>query len=210
MDYLFTFLEGIASFISPCVLPLLPLYISYFAGSEQKKNKALINSIFFVFGFTIVFTAMAIITNLFAVKVLQAIRYIKTIFGILIIILGISYMGLFSIGIFQKIPKLKVNVENLNVLRSLLFGMCFSISMTPCVGTFLTSALLTIATKANISKGIILILLYCLGLGIPFIISSVIIDKLKTVFDFIKKHFNVIKVISGLVLIIMGFYIIFF
>ena len=119
-------------------------------------------------------------------------------------------MELFELRIFSKLPRLKANVENLNVFKSAIFGMCFAISMTPCVGVFLTSALLLIASKESLFKGIILILIYCVGLGIPFIISSVIIDRLKTVFGFIKKHFKVIKILSGIILIIMGIYIIFF
>lgn len=119
-------------------------------------------------------------------------------------------MGLFEIKIFSKFPKITTNVKNLNFFKSLIFGMCFSISMTPCVGTFLTSALLLIASKESLIKGIILILIYSLGLGIPFIISTMLIDRLKNLFNWIKKHFKVIQIISGIILIFMGIYIIFF
>ena len=119
-------------------------------------------------------------------------------------------MGLFEIKIFSKFPKITANVKNLNFFKSLIFGMCFSISMTPCVGTFLTSALLLIASKESLIKGIILILIYSLGLGIPFIISTILIDRLKNLFNWIKKHFKVIQIISGIILIFMGIYIIFF
>lgn len=210
MEFLLTFIEGFASFISPCVLPLLPLYISYFAGAESKKHKAIINSIAFVIGFSIIFVCLATIANILGSKIIAITRIIKIFFGIMVIILGISYIGLFNLKIFEKFPKIKANVENLNFIKSLFFGMCFSISMTPCVGTFLTSALLLIASKESLLKGIALIMFYCLGLGIPFIISSILIDRLKNVFSFIKKHFNVIKIISGLILILMGIYIIFF
>ena len=210
MDYLFTFLEGFASFISPCVLPLLPLYISYFAGKESKKHKAFINSIAFVLGFTVVFTLMAIIVNGLGTRVSQFLRYIKIIFGVIVIILGLSYTGLFKIGFLAKLPKLIINVENLNIFKAFLFGMCFSISISPCVGTFLTSALLLIASRESLVKGVVLILIYCLGLGIPFIISSLLIERLKNTFDFIKKYFGIIKIIFGIVLVCMGIYIIFF
>ena len=103
-----------------------------------------------------------------------------------------------------------MNMKNLNFIKSLMFGTLFSVSITPCVGTFLTSALILIATKTEFLKGIILIVLYCLGLGIPFIVSAVLIDRLKSVFDFIKKNYRIIKIISGLILIIMGIYLMFF
>ena len=95
-------------------------------------------------------------------------------------------------------------------LKSVLFGIIFSISWTPCIGTFLSSALLLIAKEQEIVKGIILMLLYSIGLGIPFILSVILIEKLKSIFDFIKKNYGVIKKISGVVLMIMGVYIIFF
>ena len=92
----------------------------------------------------------------------------------------------------------------------LLFGILFAFSWTPCVGTFLSSALFLIAKEQNVLKGIILILIYSAGIGLPFIISALFIDKLKRTFDFIKKHYNVIKKISGIILILMGLYIIVF
>ena len=90
-----------------------------------------------------------------------------------------------------------------------LLGILFSLTWTPCVGTFLSSALLLIAKEQNVLKGIVLILIYSAGIGIPFIISAIFIDKLKNTFDFIKSHYDIIKKISGIVLIIMGLYIIF-
>ena len=98
----------------------------------------------------------------------------------------------------------------MNFIKSFIFGILFSISWTPCIGTFLSSALLLVASSQNILKGIVLMLLYSIGLGIPFIISVILIDKLKTMFNIIKKHYNIIKIISGIILIIMGIYIIFF
>ncbi len=210
MEFILTFLEGIASFISPCVLPLVPIYISYFATQDSKKHKAIINSLAFVFGFSIVFIALAVFANRFGTVIVGVTKYIKVIFGIIIIILGLNYMNIFKFNFFNKFKKFQMNVKNLNFIKSLIFGMLFSISMTPCVGTFLTSALLLIATEEELMKGLILIVLYCLGLGIPFIISALLIDKLKNIFSFIKKNYNIIEFICGLILIIMGIYLIIF
>ena len=210
MEYILTFLEGIASFISPCVLPLVSIYISYFAGQDSKKHKAIKNSLAFVTGFSIVFIILAVLANTFGTIIVGLTKYIKITFGIIIIILGLNYMNILKFNIFSKLKKFQMDVKNLNFIRSLIFGILFSISMTPCVGTFLTSALLLIATEKELIKGIILIVLYCLGLGIPFIISAILIDKLKNVFNLIKKNYKIIKFICGLILIIMGIYLIFF
>lgn len=210
MNYLLTLLEGIASFISPCILPLLPIYISYFMGSSTKKNKALINSIFFVTGFSLVFILMAIITNKLGQNLLNTIKIIKIILGICTIFLGINYIGITKFNLFSGNKKLQMNLNSLSIPKSLTFGILFSVSMTPCVGTFLASALISIANEKEMLKGIIMMLLYCAGLGIPFIISSVLIEKMKTLIIFIKKNYNIIKIISGIILIIAGIKIIFF
>lgn len=210
MTYLFTFLEGIASFISPCILPLLPLYISYFAGGESKKTKTITNSIAFVLGFSIIFVVLAIIANIVGNTFMNIIKYVKIIFGIVIIFLGLNYIGIFNFNLFGNFKKFNADVKELNFIKSFIFGIFFAISLTPCIGTFLSSALLLIATEENIIMGIILMILYCIGLGLPFIISSVLIDKLRNAFSFIKNNYKIIKIISGAILIIMGIYLIFF
>ena len=213
MDYFLTFLEGFASFISPCILPMVPIYVSYFVGEdkdENKKNKALTNSIGFVIGFTIAFVLLSILASSLGSILNSIIKYVKIFFGILIIILGMNYMGIFNLKFLNRCMTFSTNLKNMNFFKALVFGFLFSLSWTPCVGAFLASALMMIAKQQDFIKGIILILLYSLGLGIPFIISAVIIDRLKSVFDFIKKHYKAIKIISGLILIGMGIYIIFF
>ena len=211
MDYLFTFIEGIASFISPCVLPMLPIYISYFIGEDNKKvSKAVINSIGFVLGFTIVFILLSILASRFGGIISNNIKYVKILFGIIIILLGLNYMEILKIKFLNKTKGINNKVKDLNFFKSMIFGMLFSISWTPCIGTFLASALLLIAKNQDMVKGILLMLVYSIGLGIPFIISAVLLEKLKEVFDFIKKHYDIIKKISGVILIIMGIYMIFF
>ncbi len=210
MDYIFTFLEGIASFISPCLLPMVPIYISYFIGEDNKKSsKAIINSIGFVLGFTIIFLILSIFASKLGNLITEKIKYIKILFGILIIILGFNYMGILQFSFLNKTKGIKYNTNNFNFFKSILFGILFSISWTPCIGSFLGSALMLITKNQDTIKGIILMLIYSLGIGIPFIISVILIEKLKTMFDFIKKNYNIIKIISGVILILMGIYIIF-
>lgn len=210
MEYVFTFLEGFASFISPCLLPMLPIYISYFMGDKENDNKkTIINSIGFVIGFTIVFLLMAIFASTLGIFVSKYLKYIKVIFGIIVILLGLNYMEVLNFKFLNNSKGINMKVKNLNFLKSMLFGILFSISWTPCVGTFLGSALLLVAKGNDLLKGIILMLLYSIGLGIPFVISVILMEKLKSIFDFIKKNYGVIKKICGIVLIIMGIYIMF-
>ena len=210
MEFLFTFLEGIASFISPCVLPMLPIYISYFAGKEDSKtSRALPNSIGFVIGNTIIFILFAIIASYAGALALGIQKYIKILFGVVIIILGLNYMGILKIKFLNKENRIKKKIDDFTFFKTILFGMMFSISWTPCIGSFLGSALLLIANKQNIMQGILLMLVYSIGFGIPFIISAVLTEKLKNFYNLIKKNYKIIKIISGVLLIVMGVYVIF-
>lgn len=210
MDYVFTFLEGIASFISPCLLPMLPIYISYFIGEDDKNtSKAVINASGFVLGFTVVFLILSIFASQLGIFISSNIKYIEIVFGIIIILLGLNYMEIFKIKFLNKSKVINANTKNLNFIKAMLFGILFSISWTPCIGTFLSSALLLVAKQQDMIKGILLMIVYSIGLGIPFIISVTLIEKLKEMFDYIKKNYNAIKKISGIILIIMGAYTIF-
>ena len=207
MEYLLIFLEGIASFISPCLLPMIPIYIAYFTGENEKNLKgAIINSIGFVLGFTIIFMILSIFASQLGGFISANMKYFKILFGILIIIFGLNYMEILKIKFLNKATNIEFDKKNLNFLKSLLFGLIFSISWTPCIGAFLSSALLLIAKNQDLVKGIILILIYSVGLGIPFIISTILIEKIKGIFNFIKKNYGIIRKISGALLILMGIY----
>lgn len=211
MDYLLTFLEGIASFISPCLLPMLPIYISYFVGEDDSNTrKAFINSIGFVIGFTFIFLLLSIFASSIGNLIVNYIKYIKIIFGILIILLGLNYMEILKIKFLNKTNMRKIEHKNLNFWKAIIFGLLFSISWTPCIGTFLSSALLLVAKEQDMLKGIMMMLIYSIGLGIPFIVSAILIEKLKSVFQYIKSHYSIIKKISGIILIIAGIYTIIF
>ena len=211
MEYLFTFLEGIASFISPCLLPMLPIYISYFIGEEEKKSsKKIINALGFVLGFTLVFLILSIFASSLGMIISENIRYIKIVFGVIIIFLGLNYMEAINIKFLNKTIVIDADEKNLNFLKAILFGAIFSISWTPCIGTFLSSALLLVAKHQDMLKGILLMLVYSVGLGIPFVVSVALIEKLKQVFNVIKKNYNIIKKVSGVILIVIGIYTIFF
>ena len=211
MEYVLTFVEGIASFISPCLLPMIPIYISYFIGKDDKNSKKkIINAIGFVIGFSITFMLLSIFASTLGGLISSNIQYIKIVFGVIIILLGFNYAEIIKLKFLNKSKVMKSNTKDLNFIKSVLFGIVFSMSWTPCIGTFLSSALLLIAKEQDLIKGIILMLMYSVGLGIPFVLSVILIERLKSTFDFIKKNYGIIKKVSGVILIIMGLYIMFF
>lgn len=208
MEYILLFLEGIITFISPCILPMLPIYISYFAGGdfENKESKygALKNSIGFVIGFTIVFTLLGTLAGTLGNFIKEYYNILNIIGGAIIIIFGLNYIGVFKIGFLEKSYKVDINVNPFKFLSAMVFGMVFAVGWTPCVGTFLGSALMIAANSQNVLTGAAMLLVYSIGLGIPFIISAVLIGSLKETMDFIKRNYKVINMISGAILIIIG------
>lgn len=203
MSYLILFLEGIITFISPCILPMIPIYISYFVG-ENSNNKAFFNSVSFVLGFSFIFTIMGAGAGSIGVVFSKYSREINTLSGVLMILFGLNYVGLLNISFLQKTLKLKNSIKNFNLFNSFLFGIIFAIGWTPCVGPFLGSALMIASTSSKAIEGVLMLLSYSLGLGIPFVLSSLLIDSLKGSFDFIKRNYNIINKISGILLIIIG------
>ena len=209
MDFFVIFIEGLASFKSPCVLPMLPIYVSYFTGKDKDSKRAVINSLGFVLGFTIIFVLLGIFASTLGKLITTNIRYINIILGIIIILFGLNYIGIFNIKILNKSKGIKKNTDKLSFFSSILFGMIFSVCWTPCVGVFLSSALMISATSENILKGGIMLFIFSLGLGIPFILTSVFLEKLKNTFDFIKKHYDIINKIAGIILIFSGIQLMF-
>ena len=209
MEYLITFIEGIASFISPCILPMIPMYISYFATQDKSIKNTLLNSMGFVLGFTIIFVILGIFAGTLGMIISKYSFYINIILGIILILLGLNYIGVINIKILNKTKGNNQDNKYLSFLKAVLFGMIFSISWTPCVGAFLGSALIMAATYGSIVKGVILLLTYSIGLGIPFIITAIFIEKLKQTFDFIKKNYRIINKIAGGILLVTGILIMF-
>ncbi len=204
MEYLITFIEGIASFISPCILPVIPIYISYFATESKSMKKSIINSLGFVCGFSIIFILLGVFASTFGKFVHEYTDYINIIFGIFLIIIGLNYIGVLFIKFLNKTKGTNQEKKNLTFITSVLFGIIFSLSWTPCVGAFLSSALILASTTGSVLKGATLLLIYSLGLAIPFIVTTLFLEKMKSTFDFIKKHYNIINKISGSILILSG------
>lgn len=206
MDYFISFLEGIITFISPCLLPMLPIYISYFASqnNEDNKKKTLGNALGFVLGFTFVFVILGAFAGTLGSFLIQYKTLINIISGGIVILFGLNFLGIIKIPLLNTQRQFHGNMINTGFFSSILFGMIFSIGWTPCVGAFLGSALILAAQSGESTKGILMLFSFSLGLGIPFIISALLIDRLKSTFDFIKKHYRVINIISGSLLILVG------
>jgi cytochrome c-type biogenesis protein len=203
MPYALTFLEGLISFISPCFLPMLPVYIAYFAGGAEagKGGSAFSGALMFVLGFTTVFMAF----GMFAGSVGSVLAGYRKVLGIacgaLVAVFGLGYMELIPLRLFRgrnlaRVPK--------GMLSSLLFGAVFSVSLTPCVGAFLGSALALASNRGSVAEGALLLLSYSMGLGVPLLLSAVLLSGLSGVFDFLKRHYKTIRFISGAFLVITG------
>lgn len=204
MQYFVSLLEGIITFISPCLLPMLPIYASYFAGgSERSTAKTLKNSLGFVSGFTIIFVIMGALAGTVGSFLKEYQTAVNIISGLVVVFFGLNYIGVFKLNIFKGLNNPMAGKE-LGFFSSLLFGIIFSVGWTPCVGAFLGSALMLASQQGQTVTGIIMLLCYSLGLGIPFVASALLIDKLKSAFTFIKKNYRIINIICGCLLITVG------
>ena len=260
MEYLLTFLEGLASFISPCMLPMIPLYLSYFAGDDEideqepqtspvgdktespaettlqtateetetsgnekksegtknpvvsertdankkasnKKHLVAVRSLFFVIGFTLMFVVFGGLVGLIGGYINKHKTIINIVAGAIVIIFGLSYIGLFGLPFFKGLKK-SYKVDG--AWSAFLFGIVFAVGVGPCTGAFLGSALALASTSGTVAKGLLLLLFYSMGIGIPFIITAVLTDKTKKLFGFIKRHFKAVKIVSGSLLVVMG------
>lgn len=203
MQYFISFLEGIITFVSPCLLPMLPVYVSYFAGGGERDTKKTVkNALGFIIGFTVIFVLMGALAGTLGRLLNRFAVAVNVVSGIIVILFGLSFLGVFKLNIFKG-SKFE-RTQSMGFFTSLLFGIVFSVGWTPCVGAFLGSALLLAATAGHVLEGMLMLLVYSLGLGIPFLISAILIDKLKGAFNFIKKHYNVINAVSGGLLIFIG------
>ena len=204
MQYLISFLEGIITFISPCLLPMLPIYISYFAGGgERTTAKTLKGAVGFVTGFTIVFVMLGALAGTVGSFLREYQTTVNIISGLIVIIFGLNFLGVFKLNIFKGNQR-SVKTDNMGFFSAMLFGIIFSVGWTPCVGAFLGSALMLASQQGHIAEGMLMLLSYSLGLGIPFILSAVLIDYLKSAFNWIKRNYKIINLTSGSLLVIIG------
>ena len=205
MTYFILFLEGIITFISPCLLPMLPIYVSYFAGgsAQEKDNKRVIQNAFgFILGFTSVFVLLGALAGFFGGLLSRYQTAVNIVTGAIVVCFGLNFIGVLRLNIFKGNHGAKKGTPGF--FSSVLFGIVFSVGWTPCVGAFLGSALLLAASGGSMTEGVLMLLCYSAGLGVPFFVSAILIDKVKGAFRFIKKHYGIINMISGLLLVAVG------
>ena len=204
MQYVISFLEGIITFISPCLLPMLPIYISYFAGGgERKTAKTVTCALGFVTGFTLMFMAMGALAGTVGSFLRQYETAVNIVSGLVVIFFGLSFLGVFQLKLFQG-SRYSVNAAKMGFFPALVFGIVFSVGWTPCVGAFLGSALMLASQQGHVVEGMLMLLAYSMGLGIPFVLSAVLIDYLKSAFNWIKRNYRIINAVCGGLLILIG------
>ena len=204
MSYLISFLEGIITFISPCLLPMLPIYITYFAGGgERTTKKTLLGASGFVLGFTCVFVALGALAGTLGSFLKQYQTWVNVISGGVVILFGLNYLGVLRLNLFSG-SRRTMDTSNLGFFSAFLFGVIFSVGWTPCVGAFLGSALMLASQQGSMVQGILMLLCYSAGLGGPFLFSAVLIDQLKGAFNWIKQHYDMVNKVCGGLLILVG------
>ena len=204
MQYVISFLEGIVTFISPCLLPMLPIYISYFAGGgERTTGKTLKSALGFVTGFTAVFMIMGALAGTLGSFLREYQTTVNIVSGLVVIFFGLNFLGVLKLNLFRG-GQHNVDTVNMGFFSALVFGVIFSVGWTPCVGAFLGSALMLASQQGHVVEGMLMLLAYSLGLGIPFVLSAVMIDYLKSAFNWIKNHYAVINAVSGGLLVVIG------
>ena len=211
-ELIIAFGAGLISFLSPCVLPLIPGYISYTSGSSlnellEKKNVNLLPIVLFTVGFSIVFIIFGASATFLGKFLLSNSFPLRIVAGIIIIIFSLHILGVFKIK-FLNYEKRFYADRNKNILSSLLIGMAFAFGWTPCIGPILGSILVLASTEESINKGILLLFFYSLGLAMPFILSGYLIQKFLAISKNLKKNMNLITKTGGSLLLITGILII--
>ena len=209
LNLLVAFSAGFISFLSPCVLPLLPGYISYISGQALdeiiKDNKSvLLKTIFFSIGFSIVFISFGITASFIGQLLISYSNQLRIIAGIIIILFSLQFIGLINLKILNSETRFFTKNYNDNLIFPIIVGAAFGFGWTPCIGPVLGSILALAAIEENIGKGILLLSFYSLGLAIPFIISGILIDKFLFFSKSFRKYISTITKVGGAILLLTG------
>lgn len=212
------FLAGVLSFVSPCVLPLLPSYVSFITGisfadltgasglnnRKHIRRLTMINSIIFIAGFSFVFIAMGASSSAIGAIFIQFQDIIRIAGGILVIVFGLFVSGIFNIKFLLREKKIHLSSKPAGFIGTFLVGMTFAAGWTPCIGPMLGAILAIASVSGSMVFGLKLLTLYSLGLGLPFFISSLAVNSFLSYYKKLNKYMNIIKIVSGILLIIFG------
>jgi len=204
---------GLLSFISPCVLPIVPGYLSFISGVsieelQEKKSKTInrvfFNSLFFVLGFSVVFIALGASATIVSGFLLSYSHIIGKVAGALIFVLGLHFLGLFKIKWLNYEKRFHVGSKQLGLVGSFFVGFAFAFGWTPCIGPILAGILAIAAAEESVGRGITLLSFYSAGLAVPFLLTALAFNKFLSVSSRIKKHFRLVEIIGGVFLIVIG------
>ena len=208
IELIVAFGAGLISFLSPCVLPLIPGYISYISGSSfnelvEKKSINLFPIILFTIGFSVVFIIFGAASTFLGQVLLQNSYELRIAAGLTIIVLSLHIIGIINIKFLNYEKRIQTN-SNTSIYSPILIGMAFAFGWTPCIGPILGSILVLAATEESLNKGILLLFSYSLGLAIPFILSGYLIQRFLIFSKNFKKNINLVSKIGGIILLITG------
>jgi cytochrome c-type biogenesis protein len=206
---------GLVSFASPCILPLIPSYVSYITGisfdelvgpGARRRNMSLtsLHAVAFVSGFTVVFVLLGATASLIGQMMIAYLSEVRIVGGILLIVLGLFVSDIIPIPFLQQDAKIRLKQRPAGFVGTFLVGVVFAAGWTPCTGPFLAAVLMQAAQSDTMSTGMVFLAFYSLGIGIPFILSAVAISAFLSSFSRLRNYLHAIKVISGVVLVIMG------
>lgn len=211
--FLLAFAGGMVSFLSPCVLPLVPGYLSLMSGVSATElssargtdtRRLLRSTLLFVAGFTMVFTALFAGASAVGQLLLRHQLGLNQLAGVLVITMGLFLAGVIAPGFLQRERRLHVLPDRLGVFAPPIMGMAFAFGWTPCIGPILSVVLATAATQETLGRGVGLLVAYSLGLGVPFVAAGVAFGRLTGVFGWVKGHFRLLNVVSGTFLVLFG------
>ncbi|MBI4811403.1 MAG: cytochrome c biogenesis protein CcdA [Ignavibacteriales bacterium] len=209
------FIFGVLSFISPCVLPIVPGYLSFISGVSfeemqntdnrtQIRKRILLNALLFVLGFSIVFIALGASATAIGQFLHQQINIISKIAGVIIIIFGLHMIGVFKIPFLNYEKRFHTEGKKLSLFGAFIVGLAFAFGWTPCIGPILAAILAIASQQETVMQGVILLSFYSLGLGIPFLLTGLSLTIFFNVFNKFKRHLHKVEVVGGILLVIVG------
>jgi cytochrome c-type biogenesis protein len=217
--FLAAFVAGVLSFISPCVLPLIPGYLSYISGLtldemqgtgetamslSAARRRVLAASIFFILGFSFVFICFGAAASLLGQYMLEHQRLLAKVAAVIVIVFGLHTMGVLRIGWLYSEKRVQVERKPTTLFGAFFVGLAFAFGWTPCIGPILGGILAIAGTQATVGQGVQLLAVYSAGLGLPFLLTALAINQFFTVFKRIRKHYHLIEIVSGLLLVVIG------
>ena len=217
VSLLAAFLAGVLSFISPCVLPLIPGYLSFVSGvtldemrgsaaieSAGRKRRTVLMSLAFVLGFSIVFISLGASATALGTLLMDHLSILGKIAGVIIILFGLHMMGVLRIGWLYNEKRMHTNKKPAGFFGAVLVGIAFAFGWTPCIGPILSAILFVAAAQETVGQGIQLLGVYSAGLGVPFIATSLAINQFLAASARIRRHYHTIEVVSGALMIVVG------